>query len=132
MSGLAGSFQLSIRLGSAGLWISMACSMAAWGQQQVPYTRSTLIDQANSRAEHQAEEMVSLSADKIVDLLRAEPGLLLEVKKSLIRKAFEQGRILDPADLTDDALFSLIREDEDVRIAATQQIEDRSYIRAKP
>ena len=79
----------------------------------------------------EAEQLVSLSADKIIQLLRDEPGLLLQVKK-LVRKAFEQGRLLDPADLNDEALFRLLREDEDVRILATQEIEDRSYIRPKP
>jgi len=76
--------------------------------------------------------MVSLSADRILTILRREPGLLLQVKKALVRKAFEEGRILDPKDLTDDALFQIIRLDNNVRILATREIEDRAYIRAKP
>jgi protein involved in polysaccharide export with SLBB domain len=76
--------------------------------------------------------MVSLSADKITEILQNEAGLLLQVKKALVRKAFEQGRVLDPNDLTDDALFRLIREDQNIRVIATREIEDRSYIRAKP
>src|SRR5580698_770131 len=104
-------------------------------QQQLPrvsYGPNTTIDQANSRAEHEAEQLVSLSADKITEILRDETGLLLQVKKALVRKAFEQGRVLDPNDLTDDALFRLIREDQNVRVIATREIEDRQYIRAKP
>jgi protein involved in polysaccharide export with SLBB domain len=58
--------------------------------------------------------------------------LLLQVKKALVRKAFEQGRILDPNDLTDDALFDLIRQDDNIRVIATHEIVDRSYIKAKP
>ncbi len=58
-----------------------------------------------SRAAREAEEKVSLSADKIVEILRNEPGLLLQVKKLLVIKAYEQGRILDPTDLTDEALY---------------------------
>ncbi len=46
--------------------------------------------------------------------------------------AFEQGRLLDPADLTDDALFRSLREDENARILTTDEVEDRQYIRAKP
>ncbi len=60
-----------------------------------------------SRAEQAAEQQVALSPEKIIELLRQEPGLLLQVKKVLVRKAYEQGRILDPEDLTDDALFEL-------------------------
>jgi len=76
--------------------------------------------------------MVSLSAATITQILRREPGLLLEVKKLLVRKAYEQGRLLDPADLTDDALCQLLREDENVRALATAEIEAREYVRAKP
>src|SRR5580658_10802567 len=114
------------------LCIGMVFSATAWSQQPAPYSRSTAIDQANSRAEHEAEQMVSLSADRILFILRDEPGLLLQIKKALVRKAFEQGRILNPDDLTDDALFSLIRHDDNIRVIATHEIVDRSYIKAKP
>ena len=114
------------------LCMGLAFSAAAWSQQPASYSRSTAIDQANSRAEHEAEQMVSLSADRILAILRQEPGLLLQVKKALVRKAFDQGRILDPNELTDDALFTLIREDDNIRVIATHEIVDRSYIKAKP
>ncbi|MGA9544072.1 MAG: SLBB domain-containing protein [Candidatus Sulfotelmatobacter sp.] len=78
------------------------------------------------------EPQVSLSAATIIDILRQEPGLLLEVKRILVRKAYEQGRLLDPADVTDDALFQLLRDDNNVRVLATQEIERREYVRAKP
>jgi protein involved in polysaccharide export with SLBB domain len=114
------------------LCLGLVFSAIAWGQQPASYARRTAIDQANSRAEHEAEQMVSLSADRIVSILRVEPGLLLQVKKTLVRKAFEQGRVLDPNDLTDDALFRLLREDDSIRVIATREIVDRSYIRALP
>jgi protein involved in polysaccharide export with SLBB domain len=114
------------------LCVGLVFSATAWSQQPAAYSHSTAIDQANSRAEHEAEQMVSLSPDRILSVLRQEPGLLLQVKKTLVRKAFEQGRILDPNDLTDDALFSLIRQDDNIRVIATHEIVDRSYIKAKP
>ena len=104
----------------------------AWSQQPTAYNRSTAIDQANSRAEREAEQMVSFSADRILPLLRQEPGLLLQVKKAVVRKAFEQGQIINATDLSDDALFDLIRKDDNVRIIATHEIIDRGYIKAKP
>lgn len=78
------------------------------------------------------EPMVSLSAAAISEILRREPGLLLEVKRLLVRKAYEQGRLIVPVELTDDALFQLLREDDNVRILATEEIEKREYVRAKP
>ncbi|GAC1436538.1 MAG: hypothetical protein NVSMB58_27070 [Terriglobales bacterium] len=90
------------------------------------------IDTSNSRAEKAAEQMVSLSPEKIISILQQEPGLLLQVKKMLVRKAYEQGRILDPQELTDEALYRLIRQDENIRVIATREIEDREYVRVKP
>jgi protein involved in polysaccharide export with SLBB domain len=120
-------------LAATSLCLALAFCSLGWSQQpRLSYTPSTAIDQTDSRAEKDAEQMVSLSADKIIAILREETGLLLEVKKALVRKAFEQGRILDPKDLTDDALFRIIREDESIRIIATREIEERSYIKAKP
>jgi protein involved in polysaccharide export with SLBB domain len=85
-----------------------------------------------NRAAQEAEQRVSLSATTITQILRNEPGLLLAVKKSLVRRAYEQGRLLDPADLTDDALFQLLQEDNNARILATREIEDRRYVLVKP
>ncbi len=112
---------------------AMAATVLNLGaQERAEYGSVPRQKTVQSQAEMEAEQLVSLSADKIIQLLRDEPGLLLQVKKRLVRKAFEQGRLLDPADLNDEALFRLLREDEDVRILATQEIEDRSYIRPKP
>jgi protein involved in polysaccharide export with SLBB domain len=96
------------------------------------YDRTKAVPRDQSRAQQEADRLVSLSADKIISLLTAEPGLLLECKKQLVRSAFEQGRLLSKEDLTDDAVFDLVRNDENVRSMFTQEISDRNYIHAKP
>jgi protein involved in polysaccharide export with SLBB domain len=123
---------LKARLLGAVMLCATLCPLPAFGQTAAQWDRTRAMDTAESRAEKAADELVSLSADRIISLLRSEPGLLLQAKKALVRKAYEQGRLLDPEDLTDDSLFRLIREDVNVRILMTQQIEDRYYIRAKP
>ena len=101
--------------------------------QDLPiYGRTRAIDESRSQAEWQAEQTVSLSAEKLISLLQKETGLLLEVKKLLVRKAFDQGRILESKDLTDEALFRLLREDENIRVLATQEVMKRRYIQALP
>jgi protein involved in polysaccharide export with SLBB domain len=95
-------------------------------------SRTRALDESDSRAEKEAERMVSLPPERIILLLQEEPGLFLEVKKLLVRKAYAQGRVLDPKELTDDAVFRLVRDDEDTRAVITQQIVDRGYVRAKP
>jgi len=109
----------------------------AWSQQVASsspsyYDRKSAVVQADSRAEKEAEQMVSLAPETIISILRKETGLLLQVKKALVRKAFDQGRLLDSKELTDDSLFTMIREDDSVRVLATQEIEQRGYVRAKP
>ena len=94
--------------------------------------RSRAVGAEVSRAEEHAEELVALSADTIIDLLRREPGLLLQVKRALVRKAYQQGRLVDPKDLDDDALYRLVQDDQSVRVLITHEIENRYYIRAKP
>ncbi len=130
MSRLSRTFRYRTQIVS--LCIGLGCSATAWSQQPAGYSRSTAIDEKNSRAEREAEQMVSLSADRILSILRQEPGLLLQVKKVLVKRAFEQGRILDPNDLTDEALFTLIRQDDNIRVIATHEIVDRAYIKVKP
>jgi protein involved in polysaccharide export with SLBB domain len=127
-----GGFQFMIRWTSRLLVGLFVFSVTSFGQIAAHPEQSRAIDKQYSRAEQEAEQLVSLSADKIVSLLQDEPGLMLEVKKLLVRKAFEQGRLLDPKDLNDDSLFRLIRQDEHIRALITHEIEDRSYIRAKP
>jgi protein involved in polysaccharide export with SLBB domain len=117
----------------AAVWGASVLHAASACAQDAPvYSRTRAVEESRSQAELQAEQMVSLSAEKLISLLRQEAGLLLEVKKSIVRKAFEQGRILDPKDLTDDALFRLLREDENMRILVTQEVTRRLYIRALP
>jgi len=90
------------------------------------------VDQSDSRAEKEAERLVSLSPDRIILILRQEPGLFLEVKKIYVRRAYAEGQVVNARELTDDFLFSRIREDQELCALITQQILDRGYIRAKP
>src|SRR5258708_2304933 len=55
-----------------------------------------------SRAEQEAEQQVSLSPEKIIEVLRDEPGLLLQLKKLLVRQALAQGPKLKASDLSDE------------------------------
>src|SRR5579884_904001 len=94
------------------------------------YTRA--VDTSDSRAEKEAERLVSLSPDNIILILQREPGLFLEVKKIYVRRAFAEGQVVDPKQMTDDFIFRRIREDQEFCALITQQIEDRGYIRPKP
>src|SRR5262249_24984884 len=110
--------------------LTVAVSVCSRAQNQsYPNDRGQM---PKSRAEQEADAKVSFSAETIIAMLRREPGLFLQIKKMLVRTAYEHGRVLDSSDLTDDEVFRLLRENENIRILATHEIEDRSYIRAKP
>ena len=113
--------------------VALFLAATAFGQQNIGfYERSGAADLPDSRAEREAERLVSLSPEVIISLLRKETGLLLQVKKAIVRQAYNQGQMLNPDELTDDNVFSKIREDDNVRVLATREIEERGYIRAKP
>jgi polysaccharide export outer membrane protein len=123
------------RVGSLLLMLSV--STVLWAQVKVSdkssdFDRTKAVPEEQSRAEQEAERLVSLSADKILSLLASEPGLFLECKKVLVRTAFAQGRVLAAEELSDDAVFRLVREDQNVRILFTREIQNRFYVRAKP
>ncbi|HZQ17951.1 MAG TPA: SLBB domain-containing protein [Terriglobales bacterium] len=95
-------------------------------------SRTRALDEADSRAEKEAERLVALSPDKIILILQQEPGLFLEVKKMYVRRAYADGQIVDRKELTDDVMFRHIREDQEFCALVTQQIVDRGYIKPKP
>src|SRR6266567_7983375 len=109
----------------------LACVSAVSAPAQTSVDRPRPSSEVTIGAEQEADLLVSLSPEKIIGILRDEPGLLLAVKRTLVHKAYEQGRILDPKELTDESLFRLIREDDAIRALATREIEDRYYVRAK-
>ena len=120
---------------SRGVIVALLCGLQAvvlQGQTAPSYNRTPAIGTPESEAERRAEESASLSPETLIALLQQEPGLLLEVKKDLFRRAFEQGMLLETRDLNDERLFRLLREDESVRVLATQEVTRRFYIRALP
>ena len=74
----------------------------------------------------------ALTADVIVDLLRKEPVLKLQVKRVLIQKALDQGLLLAEEDLGDTELFALIRDEFTIRKIASDEIEKRHYLPLRP
>src|SRR2546430_4559197 len=117
---------------AALLLACLTLAVPAWTQIRSVYDRTTAIEQSNSRAQNAADDLVSLSAEKIISLLREETGLLLEVKKLVVWKADEQGRLQDPEEQTDEALVQLVRDDLKIRVLITREVEDRYYVRPKP
>lgn len=75
---------------------------------------------------------VSMDAASLTTMLKGDPGLVLHIKKLLIAKAYDLGRLLAEADFTDDDLYKLIAEDANVRTIVTRELEQRGYITVRP
>src|SRR6266576_3547542 len=86
-----------------------------YSQKERYPVRKNAMSEADSRAEQEAERLVSLTPERIILLLGQEPGLFLEVKKMLVRKAYAQGRLLGSEELTDESVFRMVRHDEETR-----------------
>ncbi|HET9698632.1 MAG TPA: SLBB domain-containing protein [Terriglobales bacterium] len=104
-------------------WSLLAiCLMTLCGSspaQQYDTERQVRVD----KEERALTDQVTLAPEQIETVLRSQPMMMLEVKRALVRKAYEQGRLLDPADLTDAVVLQLVKEDRNVQIVATHEIE---------
>jgi hypothetical protein len=122
-----------------GVLVSLGWVAAA--QDSGPASQSSSASQPNSVSQpspvfQQSELSTSTStppsADDIISFLRSNPDLLASVKAWILQNAHEQGELLETTDLTDDALFRIIREDERARGLVVQKIEDYSQVRTPP
>ncbi|HKT26370.1 MAG TPA: SLBB domain-containing protein, partial [Terriglobales bacterium] len=116
-----------------------ACSCFAQNNNVDPYAEARDRD-ATLQAYHSVGQTRSttpdadaaLTSDVIIQLLQSEPALKLQVKRVLIQKALDQGRLLAEEDLGDNDLYALIRDDLNIRKIASDEIEKRHYLPLRP
>jgi protein involved in polysaccharide export with SLBB domain len=68
-----------------------------------------------------------LSADEIIQILQDNPDLLSEAKAEIVSKAQERGYTITEAEITDDRLFSQIRDDDRVRLVLSDELKKRGF-----
>lgn len=88
--------------------------------------------QQRSQSSSAAQSEASLDANIIIGLLQHEPALALQIKKALIKRGIDQGRLLEEQDLTDVVLYDLIQREQVIRVIATHEIMSRHYLDLKP
>jgi polysaccharide export outer membrane protein len=74
---------------------------------------------------------VAASAAQVEDLLRKEPGLLVELKRWVAKEATDRGQILDDAELTEQAIFERLTRDLEFRSVATRLLQRYGYLMPK-
>ena len=70
----------------------------------------------------------SLSADRIIELLQDHPDMLETVRSVAVKRMQDQGRFVTEDDITDEVLFSRIREDQNLRVALTAELQTRGLL----
>ncbi len=73
------------------------------------------------------ENRAALPADRIIEILQAHPPLLSNAKKLVATRMRGQGNDV-PQGISDDELFQLIEENDDLRAAFTQQLSAQGYL----
>jgi polysaccharide export outer membrane protein len=71
---------------------------------------------------------VAASVARVEELLRKEPGLLVELKRWVAKEATDRGQILDDAELIDQAIFERLTRDLEFRSVATRLLQRYGYL----
>ena len=107
------------------LALVVSCS-PAWAQQQ----RTFPADSSDLAAENL--NRVAASAQQIEEVLRKEPGLLVELKRWVAKEATDRGQIVDDAELTEQGIFDRLSRDLEFRAVATRLLQRYGYLLPKP
>jgi protein involved in polysaccharide export with SLBB domain len=75
---------------------------------------------------------VSASAAQIEDILRKDPGLLVELKRWVAKEATDYGQVVEDSDLTEKAVFDRLEQDVQLRSAATRLLQRYGYLLPSP
>ena len=76
----------------------------------------------------QNENRVAASVEQIRSVLVKNPGLLVELKRSVARDATSDGQMVDDSDLTDQAIFDRLGDDVVFRARATRLLQRFGYL----
>ena len=73
-------------------------------------------------------ELVSASAVQIREVLAKDPGLMVELKRLMAKRATEQGQIVSAADLEESAILERLEKDLPFRAQATRLLQRYGYL----
>jgi len=74
---------------------------------------------------------VAATAEEILEFLKRDAGLMVELKRLLARDAAAAGQLLDETDLTDPAVIERLQEDLRARVLATRLLQRYGYLLPK-
>src|SRR5579859_654735 len=90
-------------------------------EMQAPPQQQQQQQQSQQPQEQVQPDSGPLSADEIIQILQDNPDLLSEAKAEIVSKAQERGYTITEAEITDERLFSQIRDDDRVRLVISDE-----------
>jgi len=101
----------------------LACPFVIWAQESPaadPIAPSGLAAENLNR--------VAASVAQVEELLRKDPGLLVELKRWVAKEATDRGQILDDSELTEQAIFERLTRDLEFLSVATRLLQRYGYL----
>lgn len=96
--------------------------------------RDALLQGKSALSELEKENLtrVAASALQIKQIVSADPGMLVELKKFVAQEASDNGQVLEDGDLTDQAIFDRLASDIKFRSVATALLQRYGYLKPTP
>jgi polysaccharide export outer membrane protein len=117
----------------------LLCCQISYGQMQVndkPRVQSTNSGMSRkAEASELAEDnnaRVAASSVQIREVLSVDTGLLVELKHWIAKEATDNGQLVEDRDLTDQAIFDRLDQDQLFRSVATRLLQRYGYLIPKP
>src|SRR5437764_9051639 len=107
--------------------LSTGLLRAQQSQDMQAYPQQPQQQQPQSQQEQPPADTGPLSADEIIQILQDNPDLLSEAKAQIVSKAQERGYTITEAEITDERLFSQIRDDDRVRLVISDELKRRGF-----
>lgn len=73
-------------------------------------------------------DRVAASAEQIEEVLRKDPGLMVELKRWVAKEATDNGQVVEDSDLTDKAVSERLERDVHLRSVATRLLQRYGYL----
>src|SRR5947208_5453585 len=107
--------------------LSAGLLRAQQSQDMQAYPQQPQQQQPQSQQEQPPADTGPLSADEIIQILQDNPDLLSEAKAQIVSKAQERGYTITEAEITEQRLFSQLRDDDRVRLVLSDELKKRGF-----
>jgi len=122
-------------IGKRELAVLLAFFMCAPVFAQQDQSRPSMREQDSLRHQGGLPELaiqnldrVAASAEQIGEVLRKDPGLMVELKRWVAKEATDNGQVLEDSDVTDQAIFGRLGSDVAFRSVATRLLQRYGFL----